>query len=207
MYGTMFPIVTAYALVTNHNLDLWIFKVKCDLDLWPHTWPSPWIFIVKFWNTCISEWEGWLTLHKGVSSRSLMTMTMTIWWPRSGVWIYQIVTGMTSVVGVPSTRLVHLCVYFDVHHITQDSDTWHNYLIFYNFSKLHFNYWHTTFVFAFSGCINGYHSDVALFRMSSFIDDRWDGVLTKPLLKLGCASMSQWIKEVITVYVVNCSFR
>ena len=28
------------------------------------------------------------------------------WWPRSGVWIYQIVTGVTSVVGVPSTHLV-----------------------------------------------------------------------------------------------------
>ena len=35
-----------------------------------------------------------------------LTMTMTIWWPRSGVWIYQIVTGVTSVVGVPSTHLV-----------------------------------------------------------------------------------------------------
>ena len=58
------------------------------------------------WNSCISEWEGRLTLHKGSGSRSVMTMTMTIWWPRSGVWIYQIVTGVTSVVGVPSTHLV-----------------------------------------------------------------------------------------------------
>ena len=90
----------------DHNLDLWIFKVKCDLDLWPHTWPWPWIFMVKFWNSCISEWEGWLTFYKGGGSRSFMTMTMTIWWPRSGVWIYQIVTGVTSVVGVPSTHLV-----------------------------------------------------------------------------------------------------
>ena len=87
----------------DHNLDLWIFKVKRDLDLWPHTWPWPWIFIVKLWNSCVSEWEGWLTLHKGGGSRWFMTMTMTIWWPRSGVWIYQIVTGVTSVVGVPST--------------------------------------------------------------------------------------------------------
>ena len=60
--------------------------------------------MVKFCNSCISEWEGWLTLHKGGGSRSFMTMT--IWWPRSGVWIYQIVTGVTSVVGVPSTHLV-----------------------------------------------------------------------------------------------------
>ena len=92
----------------DHNLDLWILKVKCDLDLWPHRWPWPWIFMVKFWNSCVSEWEGWLTLHKGGGSRSFMTMIMTIWWPRSGVWIYQVVTGVTSVVGVPSTHLVYV---------------------------------------------------------------------------------------------------
>ena len=39
-------------------------------------------------------------------SRSLMTMTVTILWPRSGVWIYQIVTGVTSVVGMLLTYLV-----------------------------------------------------------------------------------------------------
>ena len=110
------PIELQASNVTNgfdldHDLDLWILKVKCDLDLWPHTWPWPWIFMVKFWNSCISEWEGRLTLHKGGGgrsggSRSFMTMTITIWWPRSGVWIYQIVTGVTSVVGVPSTHLV-----------------------------------------------------------------------------------------------------
>ena len=54
----------------DHNLYLWIFKVKRDLDLWPHAWPWPWIFMVKFWNSCISEWEGRLTLHKGYGSRS-----------------------------------------------------------------------------------------------------------------------------------------
>ena len=92
--------------VTNgFDLDLWILKVKRD-DLWPHTWPWPWIFMVKFWNSCISELEDQLTLHKGGGSRSFITMSMTIWWPRSGVWIYQIVTGVTSVVGVPSTHLV-----------------------------------------------------------------------------------------------------
>ena len=90
----------------DHNLDLWILKVKCDLDLCPHIWPWPWIVMVKFWNSCISEWEGQLTLHKGRGSRSFMTMTTTIWWQRSGVWIYQIVTGVTSVVGMPSTHLV-----------------------------------------------------------------------------------------------------
>ena len=91
----------------DHNFDLWILKVKCDLDLWPHRWPWPWIFMVKFWNSCISEWEGGLALHKGGGSRSFMIMIMTIWWPRWGVWIYQVVTGVTSVVGVPSTHLVY----------------------------------------------------------------------------------------------------
>ena len=33
---------------------------------------------------------------------------LTIWWPRSGVRIYQIVTGVTSDVSVPSTHLVIL---------------------------------------------------------------------------------------------------
>ena len=38
----------------DNNLDLWILKVKHDLDLWPHSWPWPWIFMVKFWNSCIT---------------------------------------------------------------------------------------------------------------------------------------------------------
>ena len=100
----------------DHNLDLCILKVKCDLDLWPHMWPWPWIVMVKFWNSSISEWEGRLTLHKGGDSRSFMTMTMTIWWPRSGLWIYQIVTRVTSVVGMPSTHLVVFVVGFDIQH-------------------------------------------------------------------------------------------
>ena len=106
----------------DHNLDLWISKVKRVLDLWPHTWPWPWIFMVKFWNSCISEWEGGLTLHKGGGSRSFMTMTVTIWWPRSGVWIYQIVTGVTSVVGVPSTHLVIIVVVLFRLYVIYDCD-------------------------------------------------------------------------------------
>ena len=52
---------------------------------------------------------------KGGGNRSFMAMTMTIWWPRSGVWIYQIVTGVTSVVGVPSTHLVWNMYLFQPH--------------------------------------------------------------------------------------------
>ena len=29
----------------------WMLGHLCDLDLWPHTWPWPWIFKVKFWNS------------------------------------------------------------------------------------------------------------------------------------------------------------
>ena len=98
--------------------DLWNLKVKHDLDRWPHTWPWPWIFMVKFWNSCISEWEGRLTMHKGCGSRSFMTMTVTIWWLRSGVWIYQIVTGVTWVVGVLSTHLVnHIIMIYHIKYM------------------------------------------------------------------------------------------
>ena len=48
-------------------------------------------------------YEGQLTLNK---MGSFMTMTVTFWWPRWGVRIYPIVTGVTSDVGVLSTRLV-----------------------------------------------------------------------------------------------------
>ena len=47
--------------------------------------------------------------NKVGGSRSFMTMTMTIWWPRSGVRIYQIVTGVTSDVGVPLTLSCSIC--------------------------------------------------------------------------------------------------
>ena len=104
------PQIWPMGLILTITLTFRILKVKCDLHLWPHTWPWPWIFMVKFWNSCISEWEGRLTLHKGGGSRSFITMPMTIWWPRSGVWIYQIVTGVTSVVGMPSTHLVSYLV-------------------------------------------------------------------------------------------------
>ena len=96
-------------LTITLTFEFWRSNVTLTFD---HTWPWPWIFMVKFWNSCISEWEGRLTLHKGDGSRSFMTMTMTIWWPRSGVWIYQIVTEVTSVVGVPSTHLVFLVEIF-----------------------------------------------------------------------------------------------
>ena len=49
---------------------------------------------------------GWLTWNERDVSQSFMTMTVTYgyqWW---GGWMYHIVTGVTSDVGVPSTYLV-----------------------------------------------------------------------------------------------------
>ena len=104
-----------FGLNCNHQVWTWpwpwIFKIKCDLHLWHHTWPWPRIFMVKFLNSCISECESRLTLNKGGGSRSFITKTfktMTIWWPRSGVRIFQIVTGVISDVGVLSIHLVSL---------------------------------------------------------------------------------------------------
>ena len=108
-------------------------KQTCRLSSRPHMWPMGLtltiILTFEIWSSNVTltfdhthdlyhgfswsnfeiavEWEGRLALHKGCGSRSFMTMTVTIWWLRSGVWIYQIVTGVTSVVGVPSTHLVN----------------------------------------------------------------------------------------------------
>ena len=49
---------------------------------------------------------GLIDIEQMGGSRSFITMTVTIWWPRSGVGIYQIVTWVTSDVGVLSTHLV-----------------------------------------------------------------------------------------------------
>ena len=51
---------------------------------------------------------GPIDIEQRGGSKSFMTITMTIWWPRSGVRIYHIVTGVTSDVGVPSSRLVSI---------------------------------------------------------------------------------------------------
>ena len=58
----------------------WMPGLKCDKWVWP--WPWPWQFS---WSNVI----------------------LTIWCPRSGERIYQIVTRVTSDVGVPSTHLVN----------------------------------------------------------------------------------------------------
>ena len=36
----------------------WMLGTICDLDLWPHSWPWPWMFQVKFRNSPISGIVG-----------------------------------------------------------------------------------------------------------------------------------------------------
>ena len=56
-------------------------------------------------------------------------MILTIWWPRSDVRIYQIVTEVTSVVGVPSTHLVNV---YTTHGSLLEKA--HNYRVYYKSS-------------------------------------------------------------------------
>ena len=106
----------------------WTLGLKSDHQIW--SWPSPWpwIFKVKYGVCYISTKSGPIATKRKakyrLNSRPQMwpmgltlTMTLTfefsrsnviltIWWPRSGITIYQIGTGLTSDVGVPSTHLV-----------------------------------------------------------------------------------------------------
>ena len=84
----------------------WILCIKCNHWVWPCPSPWPWIFNVKFWNSRISGMGRRIDIeHRG------WFLTITFWWPRWVVNIYPIVTGVTSDVGVPSTRLVYWCIH------------------------------------------------------------------------------------------------
>ena len=96
-------LTLAVTLTLNFQGEIWIFiylnqnwpdchetKSKhIDLNSRPQIWPMgltlAMTLIFEFWRSYV---------------------ILTIWWPRSGVGIYQIVTGVTSDVGVPSTHLV-----------------------------------------------------------------------------------------------------
>ena len=58
-------------------------------------------------NSRPQMWPMGLTLAMTLTFEfSRLNVILTIWWPRSGIRIYQIVSGVTSDVGVPSTHLV-----------------------------------------------------------------------------------------------------
>ena len=104
----------------------WTLGLKCNHQIWPWPWPlnfqgQIWnlLYLNQKWSDCHERkskhrfelWASNLTMGLTLAmtlifefSRSYMILT--IWWPRSSLRIYQIVTGVTSVVGVPSTHLV-----------------------------------------------------------------------------------------------------
>ena len=105
----------------------WTLGLKCDHQIWPWPWPWPWIFKVKYEICYISTKSGPTAMKQKAANLSIWTwglkcdngidlghdvdilflmsyVILTIWWPR----IYQIVTGVTSDVGVLSTHLVLL---------------------------------------------------------------------------------------------------
>ena len=71
-------------------------------------------------------WQMGLTLAM-TSVFEFRRSNVTFWWPRSGVRIYQIVTGVTSDVSVPSTHLVSYraigLLYFKDNDTTVDTNT------------------------------------------------------------------------------------
>ena len=49
------------------------------LQLWPHPWPGPWIFNVKFWNCCIPGMAGSINMEKkGCESIGCYTYFVTL---------------------------------------------------------------------------------------------------------------------------------
>ena len=75
-----------------------------DLALWPHPWPWLWGFKVRVWNSFVSG-MGWPIDMEG---KGVIHSWPWYWlvWPWWGGQMYQIMTGVTSDVGVPSTYLV-----------------------------------------------------------------------------------------------------
>ena len=57
----------------------WMLNPCCDFQLWPHPWTWPWIFNVKFWNSCISGTGGTIkNERKGFESIGCCTYFVTL---------------------------------------------------------------------------------------------------------------------------------
>ena len=138
------PIATKRKANIDRTLGL-----KCDHRVWPWPWPWPWIFKVQHGICYISAKNDPIaTKRKANISIALVASKVTIGFDlgcgldlefsrkvkygiclisqpkvvrRSGARIYQIVTGVTSDVGVPSTHLVffrNVIVNCDVFHFS-----------------------------------------------------------------------------------------
>ena len=96
----------------------WTLSHKCDHRIWPWPWPWLWIFEVKFGICYISAKDGLIAIKLKVPLLDELKASMTIKFDfghdleKWGVTIYQIVTGVTSDVGMPSTHLVSFVFHF-----------------------------------------------------------------------------------------------
>ena len=125
-------VISLPKMVRLSRNEKWTHRLNFRPQMWPSDLTLALTFTLNFqgqiwnllylnqkWSDChetktnISIWTQASNLTMGLTlamtlifefSRSYVILT--IWWPRSGARIYQIVTGVTSVVGVPSTHLV-----------------------------------------------------------------------------------------------------
>ena len=76
-------------------------------------------------NTRPQMWPMGLTLAMTLTFEfSRSDVILTIWWPRLGVSIYQIATGVTSDVGVPSTLVFHMLWQLSCHGMCKKGADW-----------------------------------------------------------------------------------
>ena len=112
---------------------MWSEKEVNQLDIGLTTWPcldythelNLEVSRLKFDIALSQEWEGQLTWYKRDMSRPFMTVTLTFVGPWWGSWMYRIVTGLTSDVGVPSTYLVPSGSINSNHALVQIVTWWH----------------------------------------------------------------------------------
>ena len=122
----------------------WTLGLKCD----HHIWPWPWLFKVKYGICYISTKTGLIATKRkaNISNEvqasiatngfdlghdldiwfSRSNVILTIWWPRSGIRIYQMMTGVTSDVGVLWTHLVPITKIRQCHmsYLDNEINTW-----------------------------------------------------------------------------------
>ena len=90
----------------------WTLGLKCGHQILHWPWPWVWIFKVKFGICYISAKNDLIAAKRNVHIKNELKASMTIKFDlgndleRWGVGIYQIVTGVSSDVGVPLTPLV-----------------------------------------------------------------------------------------------------
>ena len=66
----------------------WILGIICDLDLWPHSWPWPWVFQgqISKWLYPRNCWPDWCEMKGKRFNRILGWLYDYALWPHSWPW-------------------------------------------------------------------------------------------------------------------------